>query len=297
MANKKIKDLSLLETVSGTEILPTGGKGDFGVTINQLKDFIRTKQTHQNVTQNIEYNTEFVKLGLGDYFSTKYTFNFIDEDVEASVSDYPLDGNLLKIIGSESGGEQYFTVKTKSKLNIDTTDGLVVYENSPVNNTINRANVRYFSDENGYRDCTVSYSSTNTTTLSNSLSFVSNKNIGDGNSVIFYFYEDSDFKNLKDMGKTLNLSDGVEVCFSTILNPNESPLDYVNVDLEVDVKESGETTVTVTNNSTENSLYFEINLNQDTSQDDYLKALSGTDNTTIDTDGQIVGCKLATKSS
>ena len=43
MADLRIVDAPLLSTVKGTEKIPTGGEGNFSVSVNQVADFAKLK--------------------------------------------------------------------------------------------------------------------------------------------------------------------------------------------------------------------------------------------------------------
>ena len=74
MSKLRIKDAPLLQDVDGTEKIPTGGKGDYSVTVEQLKVFAQgglpqQLQDHINDSEN-PHNVTKDQVGLGNVDNT-----------------------------------------------------------------------------------------------------------------------------------------------------------------------------------------------------------------------------------
>ena len=54
MPNLKINEAPLLPDVTGIERIPTGGRGNFSTSVDQIKDFVK-------VAFNANYNTDVVQ--------------------------------------------------------------------------------------------------------------------------------------------------------------------------------------------------------------------------------------------
>lgn len=78
MASKKIKDLSLLTSVDGTEKIPTGGKGDYSISVNQVVEKTLEKTTTRDFTHKeskVSFNDDrnsSLTLDLGKTYSHRF---------------------------------------------------------------------------------------------------------------------------------------------------------------------------------------------------------------------------------
>lgn len=74
MSKLRIKDAQLLPNVNGTEKIPTGGRGDYAVSVDQIKDYVRGGlpqqiEDHINDTENPHQVTKD-QVGLGNADNT-----------------------------------------------------------------------------------------------------------------------------------------------------------------------------------------------------------------------------------
>ena len=168
MANKKIKDLPLLETLDGTEIIPTGGKGDFGFKLNTLKNFVQSgSSSKKNHTQLfIEKNVTEEENSSNNFF---LDINLTEFSTEVSVAitvpdDDTVYDNVLQIplnIVSEDG-EYIFTIKPSETNHLIFNDVIDFQPEKDNSQEVNLdypyvlAHVRYFQS-NGYKEAVVTY--------------------------------------------------------------------------------------------------------------------------------------------
>lgn len=174
MANKKIKDLPLLTILDGSEILPTGGKGDYGVNLSTLKEFFQqevspieknhtTVSIERVITEEEEANADFsLDIPLSEY-STEVTVSITmpnDDTVYDNVLLIPLN-----VVAED--GEYIFTIKPSEIDHLVFKDGITDFQPEVSNNgevnldsTYTLAHIRYFQ-YGDYKEAVVNYKKSN----------------------------------------------------------------------------------------------------------------------------------------
>lgn len=106
----KIKDLPLkkIDEITGDEVIPTGGTGNYGVTVKSLAENIMSYLEYNNKTVQMPFGIEYKQLDLKrTYESQDINLDYISHQViSTSNSDESSDGNtdyVFNIIPPKDG--------------------------------------------------------------------------------------------------------------------------------------------------------------------------------------------------
>lgn len=306
MANKKIRDLPLLTTLDGSEILPTGGKGDYGVTINSIVDYTQSKNNwkHENYQIDVtDLSGEIQKLEIVNFQPQNldtgaitnifnYTIKCVNNGQETS---FPV-GNIELQFATEIDGVFYCTLSLNNdEVPVSIKNNNVIGNSIPKGFYAEKAHIMFYM-KGLYEEVLVQYQlvkiekePTNSTYYPNYVKFLTSKTTG--NNVTYpemVVYGDKD-KTIKygNSTSTVTCADGIAPVIRSLLNnldwsgwyfDDSYPIifpSFTTIDTGLVDNETTATEVTIVNLSIKYDLFIEITLNQSYEGSSYAGEIFG----------------------
>lgn len=149
MAFLSIKDAPLITTIDGTEKIPTGGKGDLAVTINQLKSYINLALSNVDNTSDLNKPISTatqaaldLKANVSDVntsLALKADKTYVDTELSLKASKVYVDTEV-----QTRASKTYVDTQLATKASTTYVDNLIV----SLNSTISALEARVYDLEN-----------------------------------------------------------------------------------------------------------------------------------------------------